>query len=163
MRSSLTCLATAFLVSCSPRAATIDTIEIHHSGWVGYNIVIHSNGSGEFQGSPSLPEKGRRAFKLEPAQFERFASAIRPYMRYARPVTDASIRDIIYGNWPKCPPNTPHSYDAGAFYLRWQGPRTNVHYLVDFNCDYDANNARNRRLYNAVHQLPITQFLGPTH
>lgn len=163
MRATLAFLATASLMSCSPPAAKIDTIEIHRSGEVGYNVIIRSDGSGEFTGSPLLAEKGNRAFKLKAGQFDRFASVIEPYFRYARPVTDASSRDIIYGNWPKCPPKTPYTYDVGALYFRWHGPGTNVHYLIDFGCDYDANRARYQRLSDAVHQLPIRQFLGPIY
>jgi hypothetical protein len=150
------------VIGCSAReAAEVDTIEVHHSGWVGYNIIIHADGTGEFEGSPSLPEKGKRTFVLKPGQFEQLSSAIRPYMRYAKPATEESVRDVIEGNWPKCSPNAPYTIDAGALYLHWQGPKTNVHYLVDFGCNEEKNRARNRALMDAVHSLPIRPFLGP--
>jgi hypothetical protein len=160
MRAALACLATVLLASCHSHAAKIDTIEIHRSGWVSYNVVVHANGTGEFEGSPTLPEKGKRAFTLQPGQFQQLVSAIEPYMRFARPVTDASIHDVVVGNWPNCPTKKGYMVDAPALYLHWQGPKTNVHYLVDFGCDYDANRTRNERLLDAVHQLPIRQFLG---
>ena len=81
-------------------------------------------------------------------------------MRDAQPVTDASVREVIEGKWPNCPTKEGYTVDSPALYLRWQGPKTNVHYLVDFGCDYDANRARNKRLLDAVHQLPIRQYLG---
>jgi hypothetical protein len=154
--------ATLALTNCTPgkEEPVVDTIEIHHSGWVGYNVIVHANGTGEFEGSPSLAEKSRKAFALKQGQFEQLASTLKPYLRYAQPVTDKSIRDIVDGAWPKCP-SPMRTIDAGALYLHWQGPRVNVHYLVDFGCDEHQNRGRNKRLLDAVHQLPIKQYLGP--
>jgi hypothetical protein len=160
MRAPSLYIVAFLLASCSPAAPTVDTIEIHRSGGVSYNIIVHANGTAEFDGSRLLPEKGKRAFTLNPGQFDQLVSALKPYMRYARPVTNESLHDIVYGDWPRCPPKTPYTYDVGALYLRWQGPKTNVHYLLDFGCDYDANRPRDERLMEAVHQLPIRQFLG---
>jgi hypothetical protein len=161
MRAALGCFAIALSASCYPVSPEIDTIEVHRSGWVSYNVIIRKDGTGEFQGSPTLPEKGKRKFNLKPGQFEQLATAIRPYLRSAQPVTETSIRDVIEGEWPRCPTKEGYTVDAPALYLRWQGPKANVHYLVDFGCDYDANRARNQRLLDAVHQLPIRRYLGP--
>lgn len=160
MRAWFACMVAVLLASCSVDVPKVDTIEIHRSGDVSYNVIVHANGTGEFEGSRLLPEKGKRAFALKPGQFDQLASAIEPYMHDARPVTDASLHDIVYGNWPKCAPKSPYTYDVPALYLRWQGPKINVHYLVDFGCNYDANRARDQRLLDAVHRLPIRQFLG---
>ncbi|MDB5692922.1 MAG: hypothetical protein JWO81_1985, partial [Alphaproteobacteria bacterium] len=86
---------------------------------------------------------------------------IRPYLRYADPVTDKSKRAKDDGTWPKCPTVRPRTTDVGALYLHWQGPKVNVHYLVDFGCDEQQNRGRNKRLLDAVHRLPIRQYLGP--
>jgi hypothetical protein len=160
----LACFAAALaLTNCAPRKEepVVDTIEIQISGWVGYNVIVHANGTGEFEGSPSLAVKSKKAFALKQGQFEKLASTLRPYLRYAQPVTDKSIRDIVEGAWPKCPSVYPRTMDAGALYLHWRGPRMNVHYLVDFGCDEQRNRGRNERLFDAVHQLPINQYLGP--
>ena len=160
MRVAFACIPILLLASCSSHSVKIDTIEIHRSGSVSYNVIVHENGAGEFEGSHTLPEKGKRAFTLKPGQFQQLATALRPYMRDARPVSDASLREVMEGQWPRCPKQTGYAMDVGALYLRWQGPTTNVHYLVDFGCDHDANSARNQRLLDAVHQLPIHQHLG---
>ena len=160
MRSAIACFAAVLLTNCSPTSPKIDTIEIQKSGDIAFKVIVHENGAGEFEGSPILPEKGNRTFTLKPGQFERLASTLRPYMSYARPVTDASLRDVIYGNWPKCQHPRSYTTDVGALYLRWKGPKTDIHYLIDFGCDFDANRVRNQQLMNAVHQLPIHQYLG---
>ena len=150
------------LTSCSQsELAGIDTIEIHRSGRISYNVIVHANGKGEFEGSRAIPESGKRTFALKPGQFDQLASSLQPYLRLAKPVTDESIRDVVEGKWPKCPANTPRVTDAGALYLHWQGSKTNVHYVVDLGCDETGNYEQNQSLLFAVYRLPIAELVGP--
>lgn len=146
--------------SCSPSNpdAKIDTIEVHRSGDWAYNVIVHANGRGEFEGSSLLPERGKATFRLKPGDFQRLSSALRPYWANAEPVTDKSLNGFLTGS--ACKLGEPYTTDAPALYLRWQGPKTNVHNLVDFGCDAKTNSARNRMLLDAVNRLPIQQYLG---
>lgn len=150
------------LTNCShSELAEVDTIQIHRSGRISYDVIVHANGKGEFEGSRAVSEEGKRTFALKPGQFGQLASSIEPYRRFAQPVTDESIRDVVEGKWPKCPANLPHAADAGSVYLHWLGPKTNVHYVVDLGCDEWGNYEETQDLLVAVYRLPIDDFIGP--
>jgi hypothetical protein len=145
------------LAGCSaPSDAEIDMIEIHASGWVGYNIIVRPDGSGLFESGYGA-EAIKRSFRLEPGQYERLASDIRPWLREARPVTEADMRRIV--EFGDCP-HRIDLIDAGAFYLHWQGPKLDVYRLVELGCDSKRNAVRYRELEEAVARLPIKSFVN---
>lgn len=159
MRIDRLAFAAAFaLAGCSaPVDPKIDMIEIHASGWVGYNIIVRPDGSGEFESG--YPEAMKRTFRLKPGQYERLASDIRPWLREAKPVPVNQAewtRLIEYGDCPK--PETLIC-DAGALYLHWKGPKLDVYRLIELGCDTKRNAERYRRLEEAVDRLPIKPFV----
>jgi hypothetical protein len=100
----------------------IDTIEVRTSGMSAEDIVVQSNGHGEVR---QFVAKRTRHFSVTPTEFQKLAKVLRPYLRNARPVADKSI-------WKsKC---AAPAIDAGIIYLRWQGPKSNVHNVIDFGC-----------------------------
>ena len=146
------------LAGCSaPVKPKIDMIEIHMSGEVGYDIIARPDGSGEFESGGS-PTAIKRSFRLRPGQYERLASDIRPWMREARPVTEASMKRMI--EFGECPKPETLIRDAGAAYLHWKGPNLDVYRLVEFGCEAKRNELRYRRLWEAVDRLPIQSFVG---
>jgi len=101
---------------------SIDTIEVRTSGMRAEDIVVRSNGHGELR---QFLTKRTRIFSVTPTEFQKLAKVLSPYLRHAHPVTDMSV-------WKnKCAAPT---IDAGTIYLRWQGPRANVHNVIDFGC-----------------------------
>ena len=162
IRFAVPAVAVLNLTSCSHgELAEIDTIQIHRFGPISYDVIVHANGKGEFEGGRAVLEKGKRTFALKPGQFGQLASSIEPYRHLAKPVTDGSIRDVVDGKWPKCPANSPDEADAGSLYLHWLGPKTNVHYVVDLGCHETGNYEQNQSLLVAVYRLPIDDLVGP--
>ena len=167
LKCSLTAFA-ALLTGCAPLEATrVDTIELHHSGWFAYNVVVHADGRGIFDANPHnlkdyvppFPEKGRKAFKITPGEFKELKRSLNPYLRTAKPITEQSLMDIIEGK-VGCEPGQPMGQDFGALYLRWQGPKLNVHTIVEFGCDPLGRAEEYARLQKAVERLPLERFLG---
>ena len=103
---------------------SIDTIEVRTSGRSAEDIVIRSNGQGELR---QFPTNRTRDFSVTPTEFEKLEKVLSPYFRRARPVADKSV-------WKsKC---AAPSIDAETIYLRWQGPQSSVHNVIDFGCKH---------------------------
>jgi hypothetical protein len=129
--------------------ADISAIEVRTSGLRGNDIIVHANGQGEMA---EWLTKTNRQFGLKPAQFQKLASELRPYRRYARPVTDKSV-------WKsRC--SSP-AVDAGTVYLRWQALHSNVHYVVDLGCSHWWQS--HRRLFDTISNLERDALTGSPH
>ena len=112
------------LTGCEARdkAVPIDTIEVRTTGMFAERITIHANGRGELE--QFLPNR-KREFALKPGEFQDISARLRPYMRRASPFKDKSIFE------PRC---NAQAVDAGGYHIRWQGPGTNVHNWLGYDC-----------------------------
>ncbi|MGR6328811.1 DUF6438 domain-containing protein [Sphingomonas sp. XXL09] len=114
-----------------------------------YRVTVSSTGQGVFEGGRFTAEKGRKAFRVTPAEF----AAFRAKLAADRP---AGVRGL--NGKPAC---RSIATDQITVDVRWTGgTRPPSHLSAYFGCDMDGNSALFERLKAAPAALPIAAFIG---
>lgn len=141
------------LTGCGVTAAPkIEQIELRYSGPVATDVRINPSGDGHFHISVPEPVGRSGAFKLRQQDFRSFLTKLEPYRARAVAFSEASARKFSRA---RCPPDVPFRLHAGAMYVRWIGPSTDEHTLIDFGCDAERNAQRNQSLRDVFYSLPL--------
>jgi hypothetical protein len=109
-------------------------------------------GRGSYSLSDRPSDARRGSFSLSPEQLQQLLRRLEAYRKQAEPVTDESIAEFIARS---CPRDVPFVTDSGAVYIRWVGPKSDLHFLGDLGCDFERHAARNKELLGLVSGLPI--------
>lgn len=153
MRLPVTIIAIACATGCHANAAPeIDRVELARSGWVAERVVVTSNGVAEYHVSEPMPGGRSETFKLKRSQLRAFLKRLEPYRVQAEPYDEESAMRFLRGT---CPKDVPPTYDAGAMYVRWIGPSTDVHVHMDFGCDSQRFAQRNKQMHDIFESLPL--------
>ncbi|AXJ94727.1 MULTISPECIES: DUF6438 domain-containing protein [unclassified Sphingomonas] len=117
-----------------------------------YRVTVSSTGQGVFEGGRFTAVKGRRAFRVTPAQFAAFRAALQP---------ERPIGKRLLGGDAGC---QSMATDQITVDVRWIGGAGRPSYLsAYFGCDMDRNAILFRRLRTAPQALPIAGFIGDPH
>jgi hypothetical protein len=132
----------------------IDRIEMRRSGWASEDVTITPAGIGHFTiNEPTRSSRVRRGtFRMTHKQFAEFLASLEPYRAKAERYSYESAMRYMRGT---CPKGVPQASDMGAIYIRWIGPKVDMHFLMDFGCDPVRNTDRNRRMHQIFERLPL--------
>jgi hypothetical protein len=153
MRLLVSMFAMLTLAACgNDGPPQIDRIEMRRSGWASEDVTITSAGTGRYlvfdPNHTSEARSGR--LQMTHKQFAEFLESLEPYRAEAERYSYGSAMRYIRGT---CPNGVTQASDMGAMYIRWIGPKDDMHFLMDFGCDPVRNTDRNRRMHQAFEQL----------
>ena len=153
MRSLVVPITALCLVGCGASdAPNVEQIELRYSGPVATDVLINASGHGQFHTTAPEPTGASGTFKLSQQDFRSFLTQLDPYRARAVAFSEASARKFSRA---RCPPEVPFQLHAGAMYVRWTGPSTDVHTLIDFGCNAERNARRNQTLREVFYRLPL--------
>ena len=157
MRPAMALVLIAFTGSCAERQAPlrVDRIEMRQSGGSSVDVQINRRGEGKFQRS-LYPREREGSFSISPRQFAALVERLQPFQKQAVPMSDQSVRKILDF---RCPKGLPEVTEAGGFWIRWVGPKFDIHFSADFECDYKRNRVRNDQLRSILEDLSIPALL----
>lgn len=145
----LLCLISACSDASPP---VIDRIEMRVSGWSSVDISVNREGAGSYRLTNGSAKVKNGTFQITPQQFDQLVDRLDPFRHEAVPFTEKSTAEFMDRT---CPKGVPYTYDAGAVWVHWAGPKTDQHHLVQLGCDATRNEARNKAVLNIVKSLPV--------
>ncbi len=115
-----------------------------------YIVTVRSDGTGTFEGVNFTAVRGRRDFRVSPAQYRAFVAHLAP----VRPAHGS----IDYNGPPRC---QSMATDLPSATILWTGRRGTQRLHYYYGCDMEKHRALARRLSHAPGLLPIGDFIGP--
>lgn len=113
-----------------------------------YQVTVHADGNGTFEGRRFTAVEGTRAFRATPAQFRAFAAHLAPIrpahgsVRYAGDMCGMMATDLPSAE------------------VSWTGSGETQSLYFYFGCDMERNQALAERLRAAPGLLPIGEMIG---
>ena len=157
MKTAILMLAAAFAAApatAAPvRRAVPESITYRTGPCMGgcpiYNVTVRSDGSATFEGVNFTMVRGRRDFRVTPAQYRAFAAWLAP-IRPARGSIDYTQPGMCRSMATDLPSAT----------VTWTSGRREQRLHYYYGCDMERRRALAQRLSAAPARLPIGDFIG---
>jgi hypothetical protein len=117
-----------------------------------FRIVVNNKGDGLFTGVRFTAVRGERRFKITPAQFQKFKSALDPYLRFP-------FEDRYEPGQPSCKDAVTDMPSVDIKYTLSDRPGT-AHLTFYYGCDPEKYRPMAEALSNAPNNLLIADLIG---